>query len=134
MSRKTARKDALARTRDERKFHEKMLLSATSRWKLRPADINFLEKLLFGRPGSRPLMCNVHARQITIEAMVDTLLESFPRRDRANLYFVTFCLDAGFTWEDAPQADLVAMKAKAARTLRRIGVQGFGTVEVDILH
>lgn len=135
MSRKKARIDAMRRAGDQRHFHENILRRAISRWRLDDDDRDALERLLHGNPsGRRPLMCNIASRQIAIEAIVDTFLASFGRRNRRNLYFVTLCLDAGFTWEDQPDADVAALKAIARRALRKIGVQGFGAVEVDTLR
>lgn len=109
-------------------------LQGISRWALEREQQVFLRRLYVAKPVGRKLLANKHVRQAACRATVDALLADFSRDPSRKRYFLTFCWDAGVSWERRPHIDLVSLKNMINHRLRRLGLHGFGVVEVEILN
>lgn len=103
------------------------------RWKLSSDHIAFLSKVHGATLQGRMLWCNRHVRRAATEAIIDAFLADFISDPAKPRNFITFCWDAGLTWERQPRIDSVSLQNIVQHRLRRLGLQGIGVVEIDVL-
>jgi len=107
---------------------------ATSKWDLTRDDERFLHTIR-NAPGitGRLVLSNRHVRYAAINYLIDVMLADFDAHPSRKRLFCTFCWDAGFTWQYAPNVDLVALQAAVDKVLRQLGLHGLGVIEFDTL-
>lgn len=100
-------------------------------WRLEAADQQFLRGLTLAKLSGRPLLSSSIVRQHLAYAWIDALLgehEDHPDRDRV---WITMAWDGPLTWERAPKIDTISLRNIANQHLRRCGIEGAGSLEVD---
>ena len=104
-----------------------------ARWSLDRREQRFLDQIVFKIPQDRMLWCNRQVRQNGIKAIIDAMLEDYVKAPFQPRYFLTFAWDPGFTWERKPEIDCVSLKNIINHRIRRLGLDGIGVVEIDVL-
>jgi hypothetical protein len=104
-----------------------------SGWVLDPSEWIFLQRLYSAKPAGRMILANKHVQQAASNATIDALLTDFLRAPNRARYLLTFCWNAGVSWERRPKIDLVSLKNMINHRLRRLRLHGIGVVEIDIL-
>jgi hypothetical protein len=101
-------------------------------WALERPDQLFLSLITRGHLCGRALWSNQHIRTVAQNALIDAALDEFEDAPNRRRYWITFAWDTGVTMEREPRLDLVAIRNIAQHYLRRVGLHGFGTVEIDV--
>lgn len=125
-----AAKRAAADQYIERSYNK--YLDDVRRWSLEANDQKFLDLIVTGRIADRALLCNKNVRKVMQYALIDAALDEFQNAPLRRWYWITLAWDLGVTMERDPCLDLVSLQNVAKHNLRRSGLDGVGTVEIDV--
>jgi len=100
-------------------------------WAMERDDQTFLWLVTVGDLAGPALLSHRTVRKHLAYAWIDALLAEHERHPGRQRLWITFAWDTPLTWERVPNLDMKSVRNIADQHLRRSGIDGIGTLEID---